>query len=475
MSAKQNSGSAGAYEYTAFISYRHTGQDQKAAEMLQKEIESYVIPRELRSDPAVKKPGTVFRGKEELPLSADLPGEITRALDSSRFLIVICSPGRSESRWCEAELRYFLEKHGRNRVLAVLNGGDPAECFPPELRYVYDENGKVIGSMELLAVDISDGSGGISKKALQRGVFGILAAILGCSFDTLRQAERQKKNPFAFLNRSAHPRGESPRNDLPEEQDKGEAHPGISGRSAARPAADSAPAPAGVLSFSCGRADQTIRFYQEDLTDTDQEYDVVVCSTFRGKYDAALFSLIGSLERKKDLSVWELAEDPELDMRELGGWLSRPTGTQFRQLLCVELTAFPSAGEAAPQTDFTSTLKSAFLTLRNLLERAAVQGKDIRRIALPILGAGYQQIDIEYIAPPLFTQCMHMLRTIPSLETIDFYEIDPAKHARMVELCSELAAMDTKKAPDLFISYSTAQTEYAHRLRSGLRDSGITA
>ena len=68
-----------------------------------------------------------------------------------------------------------------------------------------------------------------------------------------------------------------------------------------------------------------------------------------------------------------------------------------------------------------------------------------------------------------------MLKMITSLETIDFYEIDPEKHSRMVSICGDLAAMNTEKAPDLFISYASAQTEYAHRLKSGLQEQGIIA
>ena len=457
MAANGVSHSAEARGYLAYISYRHEGLDRKAAEMIQERINGYTIPKELRRKPGMKKLGTAFRDEEERPYSRVLPHNIKLALDSSEYLILICSPEHSSSEQCEAELLHFLQKHDRNCVLSVLIDGDPAEAFPPVLLNEYDEDGNIIGRAEPLAADISDRNHGINKKAFPKEMFRILAPMLGVSFDDLLRAEKLKWNPLAFLKASA--RTDS-RADSPTDPD-----------TAGSP-------PASVLSFSYSRPNQTIRFFREDLTDTDRNYDVIVCSAYKGMYEGALFSLIGTLERKRDISVKELSKDPELNMRELGGWLSRPIEGPFRQLLCVELTISPSSsGPASPaqQPDLAVTLKSSFLTLRNLLERASLQGTDIRRIALPILGAGYQQIDIEYIAPPLFTQCVNMLKTIPSLETIDFYEFDPEKHTRMVTVCNELAAMDTAKAPDLFISYSSAQTEYAHRLCSGLKENGIMA
>lgn len=440
-----------AEEYIAYISYRHSGADERAAELLQKGIEGFVIPVELRSGSGEKKPGKVYRSAEEYPLSPELPEAVTRALDSSRYLIVICSPERNKSRWCEAELDHFLMTRGHDHVIPVLAGGNVNEVFPEKLVYRYDDEGRVIGKVEPLAAPVADGNGGISAKAVQRELPRILAPLLNASYNELRQAEQERRNPFSLLKRfTGHGAGKT--------RTKPAAAPSVS-----------------VLSFNCSHPNQTIRFFRQDLTDTNENYDVIVCSAYRGTYDAALYSMIGSLESKKKISVKKLAENPELNMRELGGWLSRPVNRQFGRVLCVELTAFPPSVAQDEETDAAATLKSSFLTLRHLLERASLQGTEIRRIALPILGAGYQRIDIEYIAAPLFTQCVNMLKMITSLETIDFYEIDPDKHSRMVSICGDLAAMNTEKAPDLFISYASAQTEYAHRLKSGLQEQGIAA
>ena len=64
---------------------------------------------------------------------ANLGDDIQAALDESEWFIAICSPRYLESRWCQRELEYFLEKKGRDRVLAVLVEGEPEETACEEI------------------------------------------------------------------------------------------------------------------------------------------------------------------------------------------------------------------------------------------------------------------------------------------------------------------------------------------------------
>ena len=95
--------------YIAFISYRHLPLDMEAAKRVQKKIENYVIPREFREQFGGGKFGHVFRDEDELPMTASLTDSIYTALDHSRYLIVICTPDLPRSKWCEAEIRYFMK------------------------------------------------------------------------------------------------------------------------------------------------------------------------------------------------------------------------------------------------------------------------------------------------------------------------------------------------------------------------------
>ena len=179
--------------YIAFISYRHKPLDAKAARMIEKRIESYRIPKELRKTPDSDRLGYVFRDEDELPLSSSLSDSILEALDRSRFLIVICTPDLPQSKWCEQEIRYFLQTHDRDHLLAVLADGSGEISFSPLMLHEYDENGKAISDMEPLAANIVGKNHRISLKKYRKESLRLLACLLGCSFDTLYQREKRAR------------------------------------------------------------------------------------------------------------------------------------------------------------------------------------------------------------------------------------------------------------------------------------------
>lgn len=178
--------------YCAFISYRHKRPDMAIAKRLHTLIENYTIPQGLRKEKNQKRLGKVFRDQEELPLSADLGKDIETALDSSEWLICICTPAYLESRWCMREIEYFIEKHGRERVLAVLATGEPQDSFPAVLCRATDADGNEI-ALEPLAADVRADSEAQSLKKLQREKLRILAPMLGSTFDGLYQRQRRRR------------------------------------------------------------------------------------------------------------------------------------------------------------------------------------------------------------------------------------------------------------------------------------------
>ena len=179
--------------YKAFISYRHVSPDKEIAARLHSLIENYHIPSNIRKKLDIKKMGRVFRDEEELPLSVDLGGDIEEALRNSEWLIVVCSPAYLESRWCKAELDYFISLGRRDHILTVLVNGEPDAAFPEQLRYV-TVNG-TIKEIEPLAADVRSESLALSLKKLNDEKLRILAPMLGVTFDDLRQrAHRRQLN-----------------------------------------------------------------------------------------------------------------------------------------------------------------------------------------------------------------------------------------------------------------------------------------
>ena len=179
-----------ATKYAAFISYRHLTPDQEIAKKLHRLIESYSIPSALRKD-GRRHAGKVFRDQEELPLSADLGRDIETALDNSDWLICICSPRYLESRWCQRELEYFIERNGRDHVLTVLAEGEPQDSFPELLLFETDGNGNRV-EREPLAADVRGSSLAESLKKLKKEKYRILAPMAGTTFDGLYQRQRRR-------------------------------------------------------------------------------------------------------------------------------------------------------------------------------------------------------------------------------------------------------------------------------------------
>ena len=124
MNASQSSGQR---SYWCFISYRHADNKEPGrqwATWLHQAIETYEVPKDLvgtvneRGDTIPAQIFPVFRDEEELPVDAELVSPIYRALDASKFLVVICSPRAVESTYVGSEIRYFKQLGRGDRVLA---------------------------------------------------------------------------------------------------------------------------------------------------------------------------------------------------------------------------------------------------------------------------------------------------------------------------------------------------------------------
>ena len=114
-------------KYWAFISYSH--QDVGWGDWLHKSLEKYRVPprlvgRETSSGTVPRKIYPVFRDREELAAASELTSELQGALDSSRFLIVICSVASAQSHWVNEEIKYFKKQAGSRRVLSVIVDGE---------------------------------------------------------------------------------------------------------------------------------------------------------------------------------------------------------------------------------------------------------------------------------------------------------------------------------------------------------------
>lgn len=185
--------------YDAFISYRHTYPDSLIAEKLHRILETYRTPRRLAKQGVLPKIGRVFRDKEELPTSSSLSRDIDQALQQSRFLIVVCSPRTPESNWIAREITRFRELHGPDNILALLIEGEPSEAFPESLhtvkKVIVSKDGlenESIEESEPLAADIRSRDIRGAFRALNTEKLRLLAPMIGCRFDDLKQRHRER-------------------------------------------------------------------------------------------------------------------------------------------------------------------------------------------------------------------------------------------------------------------------------------------
>lgn len=165
--------------YHAFISYRHadnTEQGRQWATWLHQAIETYEVPIDLvgkHNDLGEEIPASIypiFRDEEELPAHADLASSITKSLEMSRILIVLCSPRAVESTYVASEIEYFKQIGKAGKILAAIIAGEPNtsldkgkqkagftvedECFPAPIQFEYDNEGNRTGKRaEPIAAD----------------------------------------------------------------------------------------------------------------------------------------------------------------------------------------------------------------------------------------------------------------------------------------------------------------------------------
>ena len=187
------------YKYDAFISYRHSQPDSEIAQLLQKKLENFRLPKAIEEKIGKKRPLRVFRDETELSGADDLSEAISNAIWESKYLICICSPQYLESVWCMKEIEAFLRFNDRKHILMVLADGEPDTAFPEVL--LYEEifqmgpDGhpqKIRQYKEPLAADCRGDSSKERKAKADNAVVRLVAGIRGISYEDLAQRHRKE-------------------------------------------------------------------------------------------------------------------------------------------------------------------------------------------------------------------------------------------------------------------------------------------
>ena len=168
------------YKYDIFISYKHETLDKAVAAKLQKSLEHYKIPKEIQKKTGKEKIKRVFRDEEELAVSSDLGKEIEDQIEQSEYLLVVCSKKTKESQWVLKEIDTFLKYRDAEHILPVLIEGEPEESFPES----------ILAYGEPMAADVRGKNEKEVLKKIKKELPRLIAPILHCSYDELKQRAR---------------------------------------------------------------------------------------------------------------------------------------------------------------------------------------------------------------------------------------------------------------------------------------------
>jgi len=179
----ENPGQNTKYRYYAFISYNQ--KDQKWAKWLQNQIESYRLPTKIRKSQIgiPKKLSPVFRDKTDLSGTV-LQEALHKELESSRYLIVICSPNSNQSEWVNKEIKHFCSLGREKQIIPFIVDGVPfsddpeKECFPEALREI---------TPELLGIDVNEFG---RKDSFLR----VISTMLDIRYDDIALRDKKRRN-----------------------------------------------------------------------------------------------------------------------------------------------------------------------------------------------------------------------------------------------------------------------------------------
>ena len=193
----------------AFISYSH--QDSRIAKWLQHKLEQFYIPARVYEK--VREENRPCNGSHYIrPVFLDktdltggvLADTLKMNLESSRYLIVICSPNSAKSEWVSKEVQSFVESGRLDYIIPFVIGGTPfvdaqiaagknpqgQECMP---KYLVEFTRKH-PDRELLGIDLKE-------NGYEGSVIRIVSMMLGVKFDDLwnRQARRTRSRVSQFV------------------------------------------------------------------------------------------------------------------------------------------------------------------------------------------------------------------------------------------------------------------------------------
>lgn len=170
------------YKYYAFISY--SSKDIRWGKKLHRKLTQFKLPSILCSDNVKsRKPiRPVFFAPYNIQ-PGELPDELKRRLEASKYLLVVSSPNSAQSEWVSKEIKYFCSINKKENVYFFIINGEPGssdkECYNPII--------KETGFVNPLGVNINEKiySFPFNHWNRERAYVQLITKLLGIDFDVL--------------------------------------------------------------------------------------------------------------------------------------------------------------------------------------------------------------------------------------------------------------------------------------------------
>lgn len=202
-----------------------------------------------------------------------------------------------------------------------------------------------------------------------------------------------------------------------------------------------------------GEAPKKIELYEGDLTTLKAKdgVDVLVVSAFRGDYPPTSRSLIGALQRNRNISVADLAREKAVDLRDyFSCWLSKDLTERypdcgFKRILCFE-----------PETNAHEIVEHLFQALAPFLG-----GKTpLSTVAMPLVATGALGSTTREILAPVINSAVEWMKVGFPLRCLKIVAYENS--AQLGEAAAVFSEVKTKHHRwDVFISYCHQDREEA--------------
>lgn len=176
------------YKYFAFISY--SSKDIAWGKRVQKKLEGYRMPSTLCSEHGWSrnpmKP--IFFAPTDIQ-PGELTAELQERLNSSRNLIVVCSPNSAKSDWVGKEIEYFHSLGRTDHIYFFIvdglphSGNEYTECFNPVL--------ETLGLPDILGANIHEKISFWPWINKERAYVQLITKLLGVEFDSVWQRHKR--------------------------------------------------------------------------------------------------------------------------------------------------------------------------------------------------------------------------------------------------------------------------------------------